>query len=202
MKKKIVISLIVFSMILLLGGISIIKTIEKETSSMNTLLKLHQAEILRKSLLLDLNNVQSDLNLKKTRHASAIDTTVVKVRNIENTLDKCFDCHHSRDLSIKLNILRSRVNEYKDALSRVFTSGTDTGRLEREESSALRIGESLIAQVNNIISLTSPKLWEKTTLALSEIAHTKNTIYILVALGPISIIGIVFMGTLTTGLKD
>ncbi|MCK5504366.1 MAG: HAMP domain-containing protein, partial [Thermodesulfovibrionia bacterium] len=193
MKKKIVISLSVFSLILLLGGISIITTIEKETSNMTTLLTLHRAEILREQLLLHLKDVQSDLNLKKIRHASAIDTTVVKVRDIKNTLDKCFDCHHSRDISAKLNTLRSQVNEYKDALSRVFTAGTDTGRLEKEESRAIKTGESLITQVENIITLTYPKLWEKTTSALSEIAHTKSTIYILVALGPLSIIGIVFI---------
>jgi two-component system sensor histidine kinase AtoS len=41
--------------------------------------------------------------------------------------------------------------------------------------------------------LTYPRLWEKTTSALSKIAHTKRIIYILVALGPLSIIGIVFI---------
>jgi signal transduction histidine kinase len=193
MKKNIVIGLSVLSIILLMGGISIITTIEKETSNMNNLLKLHRAEILREQLLLHLKNVQSDLSLKKTRHTSSIDTTVVKVRDIENTLDKCFDCHHSTALSVKLNALRSQANEYKNALSRVFTAGTDTGILEKEEGRAIKIGESLITQVEKIITLTYPRLWEKTTSALGEIAHTKSTIYILVALGPLSIIGIVFI---------
>lgn len=193
MKKKIVISLCVFSLILLIGGYSTITTIEKETSKMNTLIKLHQAEILREQLLLDLKDVQSDLTLKNTRHARSINTTIIKVRNLETTLDKCFDCHHSQDISARLDGLNSQIGEYKDALSKIFTVRANSGSLKDQEDRALRIGNDLIDQVNRIINLTNPKLIKKTTAALSEIARTKGIIYMLVALGPLSIAGIFYI---------
>ena len=193
MKIKIVISLIIFSLILLIGGYSTITTIEKETSKMNTLIKLHQAEILREQLLLDLKDVQSDLTLKNTRHARSINATIIKVRNLETTLDKCFDCHHSQDISARLDGLNSQIGEYKDALSGIFTVRANSGRLDEQENRALRIGNDLIGQVNKIINLTYPKLMKKTTAALTEIARTKDIIYILVALGPLSIAGIFYI---------
>ncbi len=193
MKKKIVISLIIFSLILLAGGYSTITTIEKETSKMNTLIKLHQAGILREQLLLDLKDVQSDLNLKNTRHASNINDTIIKVRNLETTLDKCFGCHHPQDISDILDGLKSQIGGYKNALSRIFTVRVNSGSLEEQENRALRIGNDLIDQVNSMINLTNPKLMKKTSAALSEIARTKDTIYLLVALGPLSIAGIFYI---------
>ncbi len=193
MKKKIVISLIIFSLILLAGGYSTITTIEKETSKMNTLIKLHQAGILREQLLLDLKDVQSDLNLKNTRHARSINDTITKVRNLETTLDKCFGCHHPQDISDILDGLKSQIDGYKEALSRIFTVRANSSSLEEQENHALRIGDDLIGQVNKIVNMTNPKLMKKTTAALSEIARTKSTIYLLVALGPFSIAGIFYI---------
>ncbi len=187
MKKKIIIALSIFVFFFLVGGIYIITTIETVTSRLDKLIKLHQVEILREHLLIQLKRVQNDLNLRNTLRARSIDTVITNVRNMEDLVETCFDCHHSKDKLERLKSLRLEIGKYKDSLSRVMTIRANINRLEIEEENTFKIGERLIARVNNMISATNLRLDVKTTSALKEIAHTKIILYILVALGPISI---------------
>jgi two-component system sensor histidine kinase AtoS len=184
MKKKIIIGLVVFSMIFLLGGIYIITTIETATSKLDNLIKLHQVEILREHLLIQVKRVQSDLNLKNTRFARNIDTVITNVRDMERMAGTCFECHHTQVMMHRLNNMRNDVTEYKKAVSRVFTIRSNISRLEAEEDKAFIIGTHLITKVNNMINLASMKLEEKTHLSLKEITETKSVLYILVLLVP------------------
>ena len=63
MKKKIFILVGLICLMLMAGGIYIIATIETATSELDHLIKLHQVEILREHLLIQIKNVQSDIYL-------------------------------------------------------------------------------------------------------------------------------------------
>ena len=195
MKKKIIIGLSIFSLIFLLAGIYIITTIETATAKLDNLIILHQVEILREHLLINIKRVQSDLNLKNTRYARSIDTVILNVRNMENMADKCFECHHSGDVLERLSDIRNDIDKYKGALSRVFTIRANISRLEAEEDNAFRTGENLILKVNNMISVASINLEKKTQSALGNIADTKTILYILLAAGPLlaAVIAFIFM---------
>ncbi len=188
MKKKIIISLCIFSLLFFLAGIYIIVTIESATATLDNLIMLHQVEILREHLLIQIKRVQSDLSLKDTRFARSIDTVIVNVRNMENIADTCFECHHTEKVLIRLTDLRGEVKKYRDSLSRVLTIRANVNRLDAEADTAFRVGEDLTKKVNKIIALTNTKLNEKTVFALDHIAKTKKILYILVALGPLSIV--------------
>ncbi len=186
MKKKIIIGLSIFVMFFLMGGIYIITTIETVTSRLDNLIKLHQVEILREHLLIQIKRVQSNLYLKNTLNAMTIDTVITDVRNMEALVETCFSCHHVKNELERLKSLRLEIWKYKDSLSRVMTIRANISRLEIEEENAFKIGERLIARVNNMISSTNLRLDAKTTSVLREIAHTKIILYILVASGPLA----------------
>ena len=173
MKKKIVIGLSIFSLIFLLGSIYIITNIERATSTMDNLIKLHQVEILREHLLIQIKRVQSDLNLKNTRYAIGVDNIVSHVRSMDKVIDSCFECHHSESVMEKLNDLNNQTEKYKNSLSRVLTISANVNRLEVEEDIAFRTGQDLIEKVNNMIALTQLRLEEKTQSTFREIANTK-----------------------------
>ncbi len=195
MKKKIIIGLSIFSLVFLLGGIYIITTIESSTSTLDNLIKLHQVEILREQLLIQIKRVQSDLNLQNTRFARSIDTVIINVENMESMSDTCFECHHSADMTNRLKDLRTEVKKYKYLLSRVFTISANTSRLEEEEDNAFEIGEQLITKVNNMISMASIKLESKTQASLREIANTKTLLYMLIAIIPLlaAVLGFIYI---------
>jgi signal transduction histidine kinase len=193
MKKKIVVALTIFSLLFCLLGVYIIVTIEKATSTLDTLIKLHQVEILRESLLIRIKRVQTDLSLKNTRYARGIYTVVGDVRSMGKISNECFRCHHSEFIVNKLTDMRDQIEKYKDAISRVLTIKANIDRLEAEEDNAINIGEELVTKVSDMIEITSKKLEEKTTARLKDIREIKIILFTLIAMSPLVVI---FLGYL------
>jgi len=184
MKKKIVIALIAVSFVFLLGGIYIVASIQKATSELDHLIKLHQVEILREHLLLQIRQVQSDLTLKDTRHARSIDFVIANVRNMEKMTATCYDCHHAPHVEARLNDLNRQTQQYKDSFSRALTIRAHRERVNLESDRAFKISEQLMAEVDKMVHIASSKLYSRTDETLEDIARTKTILYILVALTP------------------
>jgi len=148
--------------------------------------------------------VQTDLTLKNTRHARGVDTIVNHVKNLTGIVDTCFDCHHSEAVNAKLSDLKSHVETYKEAFSRVLTIRANISRLEAEEDNAFRTGDELITKLNNMITFTSSRLEEKTRSSLMEINNTKIILFILIAAGPFltAALAFVFIKGLTNPVKS
>lgn len=193
MKKKIIIGLSIFALIFFLGGIYIIVTIEKTTEKFDQLIELHQVEILREHLLIQIKRVQTDLTLKDTRFARDVDVIVRNVRNLHNVLDTCFSCHHTGPVMKRLEELKKQTGEYEDALSRLMTIRANSARLAEEEERAFKAGETLTDMVNSMIMLTSMKLSQRTQSVLKDVSNTKAILFMLVAVGPLLASGLAFI---------
>ena len=133
MRKRILIVVALFSLLSILGGLYIIHSLSRATAIQSNLITLHQVEILREHLLIQIKKVQGDLTLKGTRHERDIETLTNHVYTMSMVIDSCFGCHHNEATKSKLESLHGRVDEYKVALSRVFTIRANSARLEREE---------------------------------------------------------------------
>jgi len=179
-KKKIIIGLSVFSLIFFLTGVYIIITIETTTSKLDNLIKLHQVEILREHLLINIARTQSDLKSKKINNEALLTAT----NNMEKVADACFQCHHQEDVKERLLNLRGHVQEYKAAVKGVAGMGDYVNGSDGKVDKALKIGETLIVNVNDMITKTSTRLDEMTRLALEKIEGTKIMLYTTLALGP------------------
>jgi two-component system sensor histidine kinase AtoS len=193
MKRKVIAFFGVSSFVFLAAGVYIIASIEKTTTELDELIKLHQVEILREHLLIRIKKVQSDLHLRSTRYARAMDTVVTDVMNMGAAVDVCFRCHHSREATERLSELKARIRDYKDGLSRLLTIRANAARIDAEEEAAFRAGEELVAKVNTMLALTNAKLTGKTQSALNEIARTKIILFVLVAAGPFLAGGFAFV---------
>lgn len=188
MKKKIIIGLSIFSFVFVAIGLYSILVMEKATAELDNLIKLHQVEILREHLLIQVKRTQSDLYLKNTRHAQTIDTIVAHVRTMSAVVNTCFDCHHSEQVLNRLNNLKAQIEDYKNALSRVFTVRANAVRLRAEEDGAYKKGVEIISELDTIITMTNKKLGEKTDTASRQIARTKLIFYFLFMVIPLSAI--------------
>ncbi len=199
MKKKIILSLGVYTALFLLGGVYIIYKIQSGTANLDRLITLHRVEILREHYLIQIKRVQADLTLKDTRHSRSFDTVVRNIVNMGRIIDTCFDCHHSEEVTERLKALKQETEEYKEGLSRVLTIRANTARLQVEEDAAFGIGEELIGKVREMIAITSTKLSEKTQEAMFDVSRTKYILFGLVALGPLmsAFLGYVFLSGLT-----
>lgn len=199
MKKKILIGLGILSLLFLLIGAYIIFTVERTTSRLDHLVKLHQVEILREHLLLQIKRVQSDLAWSGTRYATGVDTIVSHGIQMGKVVDRCFLCHHSPQVTEGLVDLKSQTGKYEDFLSHVLTLDANRARREAEKDEAIRRGQELIAKVNGIIALTSRNLESNTQAVFRQIAITKAMLFLLIAMGPLILmtLGFLFIRALT-----
>jgi signal transduction histidine kinase len=203
MKRKVVIALAIYSVVFLLAGVYVIRTIRTATSNLDRLITLHQVEILREHYLLEIKRVQSDLTLIDTPHSRSFEIVVTHIIGMGKIVDTCFDCHHSPRGLERLTALKKQTEKYKDALSRVLTIRANASRLAEEEGAAFLIGEELITQVRDVIAFTTSRLGESTQKAMNEIERTKYFLYGLVALGPLvsAMLGFLFISGLTRPVK-
>src|SRR5512140_362931 len=109
MKKRVVISLAIFIAVFALGGIYLIITIEKATSTLNNLIELHRVEILREQLLMNARKIQSGLALRHTRSDEALDSLVENMVQLEHQANKCQECHHNAAITQELNDLKGQI---------------------------------------------------------------------------------------------
>lgn len=203
MKRKIVAALSIYSLIFLLGGIYIIVTTEKATSTLDRLIMLHQVEILREHLLIHIKTVQADLFTKNTRYAKSSGTVIDNVINMESISHACFGCHHSPSVQERLSGLDKVIESYKNFISRVLTIRANRDRLQEEEEKAFLIAEELQKEVNTMVHIATTRLSNETQASLKDIFQTKIILYLLVVLTPFFAagLGFIFIRELTSPVK-
>ncbi|MEJ2314864.1 MAG: ATP-binding protein [Nitrospirota bacterium] len=177
MKKKIIIGFTMLGIIFMLGGVYIVVAIERGTSTLDKLIMLHQVEILREHLLIQVKRVESDLSLRNTRHARGADVIMADVRNMGVVADQCFKCHHRGEVREQLVALKGSIDNYRAAVSRVLTIEANSDRQQLEEDRAYETGEELIKRISSMIAFTTMRLDERTNSSLSQISSAKSLLY-------------------------
>jgi two-component system sensor histidine kinase AtoS len=184
MRRKIFIGFIVLSICFTVGGLYITRSIDRVIAKLETIITLHQVEILRKSLLTDVKVVQQDLLLKDSPHATEVDSFVKHGEQMEEEVESCFDCHHVESTRKRLEALRTAITIYQGALSRVYTVRASAERRTKEKERAFHIGQRIIYEMEEIVSFSSQKLADRTRTAMESISATKRLLTLLVIAGP------------------
>jgi two-component system sensor histidine kinase AtoS len=185
MKKKIIIVLSVVSLLLLLGGVYLIGAIDTSTSRFNEIIMFHRVEILRENLLLNIREVEADLYSQGTDRAESGDSVESHVIDMGETINTCFNCHHTESVLERLHDLHHQIDQYGYAVNKVLSVKADADQFRAALSSAHLIGDSLINKVNTMIVMTSRILNERTEDAKQEVHRTRIFLIMLVATGPV-----------------
>jgi len=188
MKKKIFLLLFVFSLLFVLGGLYITRSIDEVIYRLEDIVTLHKVELFRKTLLSDVKIIQQDLLLFDSPHATKTDTFVQHGENMEKAVDRCTSCHHAPTTRRRLAHLRRDVYRFQSSLGRVYTLRGNVQRLEEEKSNAFDRGQDLTRRIDKLLLFSSKKLAERTRDASEDIAETKQLLTLLVILGPVGLL--------------
>lgn len=199
MKKKIFIALIAACLFALIGGAILLVLIDRAASNYDELVMLHQVEILRQQLLLEIRKVGADLSSLTTEHPQSADAVDNHVTVMDNVVKSCSGCHHSEIVTEKINDLQRHTNEYGRAVEKAFSSAASglvrevkrgsrvQQRRPGDQEQARLIGDSLVGKVDAIIVLTKKKLADTTQEAALISYRTKIIVVMVVAAGPVLI---------------
>ena len=184
MKKRIAIVLSVCILLFIAGGTYIVVTIDSATAKLDHLIMLHQVEILREHLLLQIRKVQSDLILNGSNFSRSSETVAANVRAMQMISATCKDCHHRPDVQKRLDQLINDVADYKMS-QQLFMAARNTSKQAELQSAAFRKTEKLESMVNGMIHIANTKLAESTRASLADISRSKIILYVLVAITPL-----------------
>jgi two-component system sensor histidine kinase AtoS len=183
MKKKILIIVSIFSLFAVAGGAGLIYSIQHSSSHLHELIMLHQVEIKREQLLLNIHQVQEDLYSQTTAHPESSDAMKNHASSIETAIKACFSCHHTQNVTERLSDLQHQIYQLKEAL----LLSTRDGYSREELQKAHVLGDSLISKVNTMIVLTNQKLLERTETSLQAVNQSKIIVLLLVIAGPLMV---------------
>lgn len=193
MKKKVMWGLGIFASLFLLSGLSIIYGIEKTTSELNTLVQLHQVELLREHVLMQMRSIQYEVKLRDTPFAEDPATIFKSILTMKAMVNDCTSCHHSPRNLEKLHDLRDRLDEYSKGLKSVISRDKRPALLGAERTRVLKNGEDLIDKIREIILVTAAKLDERTRLTNERIHWMKGALYVIVFTVPVLAVGMIFV---------
>jgi len=192
MKKKIIIVLSIVSVLLLLGGIFLIRAIDANASKFDEIIMFHGVENLRENLLLSIRDVEADLYSQSTRQSESAEAVESHVIVMGDRINTCFNCHHVESVLERLHDLRHQIDQYGDAVNKVLTLKGSAGQFQAEQERAHLIGDSLINKVNTMIVMTSRRLAEQTEDAREQVHRTRIFLIMLVATGPLLVAVLAF----------
>ncbi len=113
MKKKILIILVIFSLLAVAGGAGLIYSIGRSSSNLQELIVLHQVEIQREQLLLNIHQVQEDLYSQTTKHPESAEAMKNHASSMEAAIKACFVYHHTPSVLDRLSDLLHQIYSSK-----------------------------------------------------------------------------------------
>ncbi len=187
MKKKIYIALITACLFALIGGAYLLLLTDHAASSYDELMMLHQVEILRQQLLLEIRKVGADLSSLATEHPQSADVVDKHIAGMNAVVRSCSGCHHAESVTAKIDDLERQTYEYGSSVRKAFESAASGPVSKANREQVQLIGDSLVGSIDSIIVLTKQKLADKTSEAARNLYRTKIIVVMVVAAGPILI---------------
>jgi len=178
MKKKIVISFLLIFSVLALGFLIATIYIINSTSSLSNVIMLHEVEQLRRSLLIELQKIQSDLHTIHTPYERNVEHIVETGLNIERIVSRCSSCHHPPVLAKEIRGLQEYVRELETAVSYYLTAPPGDERIESLHKNALLIGDEINIRVQGMSHAATAHLRDLTTSTLRKVKNARNILFI------------------------
>ena len=182
MKRKIIILFFTLFLFFLAGVGTALYLVFQTTASLNSLITLHKAEIIRQELVINVQTVQANLYTTGTIFGKELDVIVDNVLSLRVTVASCVGCHHEPKVAQDLKELQVLTDQYQEALSYFITSSADQERIARLQTSAADIGDEIIAKSQAMAMIANQSLHRKTLLANAKVDKTKNLLIITIFL--------------------
>jgi diguanylate cyclase (GGDEF)-like protein/PAS domain S-box-containing protein len=177
MKRKIITSLLALLMFFAFGAVVSIQLISHSTTELDYILKLHQIEQMRRSLISDLQTVQNNLYSVNNfiSNANSISANLV---NLNEDAQQCTSCHHAPELEKRIKNLQTMVSDYESNIHDFMSTSLHEETFQQSKKDIISFGDQILTAAANISHSASNHLGEKTTQALININHVRSTLII------------------------
>ncbi|RJQ55909.1 MAG: EAL domain-containing protein [Nitrospiraceae bacterium] len=158
MNRKVFLSLLAILIFYTAGALVSVRYLTDTTRELNRIIKMHEVEELRKSLVINVQAVQNDLYTVNTPLTSNIDFIVDNMIKLEKSAGVCTTCHHAPGMKERLIDIQNRIDEYGDALSYYLTGSANSERIIMLRKSAAEIGDRVLLLTSDMSHKASAKI--------------------------------------------
>ncbi len=181
MRRNIILSLLVLMSMFAIGAFVSIHLSRNTVTELNKLVELHEVEELRRSLIIDIQTVQSNVYTLGTPFGVNIDTLVNNMMKLEKGADQCTSCHHSPHLTNRLIRIKTLVNDYEEGLSSVILTEGAPKSMESKKPGVISIGNEIITMIQDMSHTATSSLENETRHAVSNMNSIRSTLFYTVA---------------------
>lgn len=178
MRKKIILSLFALFLFLTVGTVTAVLYMSSNVSELQKIVKLHEVEQLRRSLIIKIQNVQSELYNVNTPLASDLDFIVSETADLDKTARRCSSCHHPPKLLERIENVQSLIQDYEKSLSYYITASADTDRIAKLKTDAALTGKKLTSLTGEMSHSASKNLEELTNDAMKRMSYVRTILLI------------------------
>ncbi|TNF54904.1 HAMP domain-containing protein [bacterium] len=195
MRKKIIASLLAIFLFFSVGVVLSVYYITSTTEELNHIISLHQVEQLRRTLIISIQNVQTNLYAYDTPFGQDLDFIAANVEKLENISGECTSCHHSPRVNTRIIKTQSLIGDYIDHLSFYITMRANSERIKKIKSEAVMLGNKIISQTENMSHSASTSLERLTKDSTEKIYGVRKILIVTIFIS--TLIGIVIAWYLT-----
>ena len=112
MKRPIIIAFALIFLLFGLGSGVTIFNLLTTTSNLQQLISLHEIEDIRQELSFSLQKIQNYTFSSPEYFAQHLDEIVDNTEIIDNTINRCHECHHEQEVQSELDEVGATINEY------------------------------------------------------------------------------------------
>ncbi|MFA7534792.1 MAG: EAL domain-containing protein [Desulfuromonadales bacterium] len=174
MKRKITISLAFLFLFFGCGGLVAAFQFATTTALFQNLIKLHQIEDLRHTLVQNTLKALTALHTVRTPLDLGLDAIVENVGSLEATASACFACHHQPEIAGQLGEMRTLIRDFEDRLSFYITTAANRELIDSLKMEASLAGNRLLSHAEKMSFTAANNVNSRTDLALSRVAQAKT----------------------------
>jgi signal transduction histidine kinase/HAMP domain-containing protein len=178
MKKKVIKALFVLFLLFIVGGSSAVISLKRINKDLSRLISLHRVEIIRQDLVINVQNVQSNLLAVGTGFGKELDEIVNSVISLDGAVDKCSGCHHTEALSNNIREVQDLVHQYKEALSAYITTTANEQRIKNLKVVTVNMGDMILEKTQEMAFIANQSLQKKTEDAVSKVVVIQKLIIV------------------------
>ena len=172
MKKQIILGFSIIFLVFGLGSAVIIHNLLRSTNSLQYLLSLHKIEDMRQNLNLRVQKVQAYVHLSALDFSYNLDDIISNIQELETSAKECLTCHHEPEIEKEITYTHELIHNYEEKLSYLITSANDDTWRSDNQKQAVKLSDSIIHHVQDMVNRAAATLQRKTDLAMREIRKT------------------------------
>jgi diguanylate cyclase (GGDEF)-like protein/PAS domain S-box-containing protein len=182
MKSKIIKYLAIIFTCFTIGVVLSIIYLRDTTSELKGVIDLHRVEQLRRSLVIHLQTVQTNLYTMRTPFAEDLDSIVNNVTKLEKISFECSSCHHSPRLNTRIIQMQSLIRDYQNRLSYYITMRSDETRVNKMKFEAVSIGDKILSLTEDMSHSATMNLETMTQKSSEHVSHIQKILIVTIAI--------------------